>query len=272
MPEEKKRRRKMEQKCILNIHLRVKRMEETADWFCRNLFFTREESGRLLKNGSARLILETEEGFPAEIHGPEEMCLGFRHIALETYDIQKAIQYCKEKGLRLQLSKTGGAMHSGKVYGTGMDYFNILTDFGLTVEVSQKLHVKRAWDGPVIFGLDHIGLQVEDVPEAMRFYEKLGFVREFEPVVNESDGHQIICCMEALGDAVIELYDFHDQKNLKRQKNPVISGLSMEKNGGSAAACVFFYGPSGERLAFPNPPEWTKSIAGLRISQRADRA
>ena len=61
--------------------------------------------------------------------------------------------------LFLNWRRTAGRSTGGKVYGTGMDYFNIRTNFGLTVSVSRKLHVECSGKGKLIEGLDHIGLQ-----------------------------------------------------------------------------------------------------------------
>ena len=66
------------------------------------------------------------------------MCLGFRHIALETHDIEAAIAYCESRGLNLQLGENGGPRYSGKVYGTGMNYFNIIKNCLLVFMMKKK--------------------------------------------------------------------------------------------------------------------------------------
>ena len=247
----------MEEQGIAVIELQVPDRKRAAEWFCRHLFFSAEEKEDclLLRNGNVRLILRTRTGGGSlESADPDAMCLGFQHIALETCDIRQAIQYCKEQGLRLQLSQSGGALYNGKVFGTGMEYFNILTDFGLVVEISQKLHVKKESNGPVIEGLEHIGLQVSDVMEAVRFYEKLGFCREFEPVKNHSENGPVVCCMVSAGATVIEIYSFLELTSLNKSEVPVISSLILgNSNAVLPGYAKLLYGPAGECLKlFPS--------------------
>ena len=230
----------MEEQGIAVIELQVPDRKRAAEWFCRYLFFSAEEKEDclLLRNGNVRLILRTRTG----------------DGSLESADPDAMIQYCKEQGLRLQLSQSGGALYNGKVFGTGMEYFNILTDFGLVVEISQKLHVKKESNGPVIEGLEHIGLQVSDVMEAVRFYEKLGFCREFEPVKNHSENGPVVCCMVSAGATVIEIYSFLELTSLKKSEVPVISSLILgNSNAVLLGYAKLLYGPAGECLKlFPS--------------------
>lgn len=246
----------MGEKYIYGIKLLVKDTERTADWFCDNLFFSRETqnagSGTVVKNGNVRLILDSDGGKAAGLYEPDAMCLGLRHVALETCDIRRAIKYCKSRGLNLQLNDQGGARHSGKVYGTGMDYFNILTDFGFTVEVSQKLHCERSLTGNLIEGLEHVGMQVADIYEAMDFYEKLGFKREFEPVTNRDNGSTVICCMMSAGGTTMELYEFQNIEVKKTPENAVMEALVIgnrrEPEDGAERKMSLITGIAGERI------------------------
>lgn len=232
---------------IYGIKLLVGDEEKTAKWLCDNLFFEREpgdfgmagrasqsawtDGGLVVRNGRFHLILKSGGGQAAGVYEPDAMCLGLQHVALETWDIGRAIEYCRSRGLRLQLNGRGGARHSGKVYGTGMDYFNILTEFGFTIEVSQKLHCKKENTGHVIEGLEHVGMQVADTYEAVRFYENLGFEREFEPVVNRDAGHTVICCMVSAGGTTIELYEFEGMTDDGGRKPAVLDALVIAGGG-----------------------------------------
>ena len=69
---------------------------------------------------------------------PDAMLCGLRHIALEADDIHEALARCRAQGLRLQTAPDGGPRLSQKVYGTGLRYFNILTEFGVVIEVTEK--------------------------------------------------------------------------------------------------------------------------------------
>ena len=115
-------------------------------------------------------------------------------------------------------------------YGTGMNYFNIISGYGFTIEVSQKLHKKIPPNRTPICGLEHVGLQVSDLSAAIQFYENLGFTACFDPVVNHVDGHTILCCMVAAGETVIEIYKFHDLPELSVQRHPVIERLILGGN------------------------------------------
>ena len=69
---------------------------------------------------------------------PDAMLCGLRHIALEADDIHEALDRCRARELRLQTAPDGGPRLSQKVYGTGLRYFNVLTDFGVVIEVTEK--------------------------------------------------------------------------------------------------------------------------------------
>ena len=193
-----------------------------------------------MRSGDFRIVL-TSKGES----GDKEAAFGFTHIALETENMEAAIAYAKELGLVLELAENGGAKHSGKVYGTGMDYFNIRTNFGLTVEVSRKLHVECSGKGKLIEGLDHIGLQTADFEESLRFYEKLGFEREFAPVINHADGREIRCCMVSSGGTVVEIYEICGEKG---EKNGASIDVVLLYNGSGELSVSGITGPSGERL------------------------
>ena len=111
-----------------------------------------------------------------------------------------------------------------------MNYFNIISGYGFTIEVSQKLHKKIPPNRTPICGLEHVGLQVSDLSAAIQFYENLGFTACFDPVVNHVDGHTILCCMVAAGETVIEIYKFHDLPELSVQRHPVIERLILGGN------------------------------------------
>lgn len=238
---------------IYGMKLHVSDPDAVAEWLCENLFFSREPDSlrTVLRSGGFRLILEREGGedqMALTECDPDAMCLGFRHIALETYDIGRAITYCQSKGMKLQLNGRGGARYSGKVYGTGMDYFNILTDFGFPIEVSQKLHQKPEQTENLIEGLEHVGVQVEDACEAVEFYERLGFKKEFEPVMNRTGDQTVICCMVSAGGTVVELYEFEDAKVGKRQSPAVMDTMVIAGGENPRGKITVATGTAGERL------------------------
>lgn len=247
----------MSQGYLYGITVQVSDTDKAAQWLCDNLFFSVERGGEepILANNGFRLILRGGGSDRAKEYDPDAMGLGLRHIALETCDIQKAIEYCSEKGMNLQLGEDGKARHSGKVYGTGMDYFNIITELGFNIEVSQKLHEKAEKEGTIICGLEHIGLQTEDAYETIRFYESLGFRKKFEPVVNHADGHRVICCMMSFGGSTLEIYEFDDLADVKKVQPDVLKSMALVTRGGVETEVQELCGTAGETvLIYPNFP------------------
>ena len=125
---------------IWGVQLLVEDVPGAKRWLCENLFFVEEDHKGMicLRNGNFRLVLREDKEHLADKYGPDDMCLGFRHIALETHDIEAAIAYCESRGLNLQLGENGGPRYSGKVYGTGMNYFNIIKNYHLVFMMNKK--------------------------------------------------------------------------------------------------------------------------------------
>ena len=227
--------------------LTVSQPEKAAQWLCDKLFFTLETAGEspVVVNGNVRLRLV--RGRVPERR--EDMALGWRHIAMETHDIDAALAYCRTLNVPLEVSETGGPRHSAQVYGTGMFYINIFTEFGFTVEVAQKLHKQSPAGKELIWGLEHVGLQVHDIEATLKFYEGLGFRRDFAPVTNHADGHTIHCCMVSREDTVIEVYEFHDLPELTRDEAPAYGAL-LVRDGERTGE---LQGPDGEGILFAAP-------------------
>lgn len=240
----------MNQSYIYGIKVIVSDTEKAAKWLCENLFFESEKDGPepVLSNHGFRLILKAGGSESAKDYDPDAQGIGLRHVALETYDINLAIEYCKSRGMTLQLGDRGGARYSGKVYGTGMDYFNIITDFGFNIEVSQKLHCRIEPEKNIISGLEHVGLQTSDAYRTVEFYEKLGFRREFEPVINHVDGHTIICCMVSSGGTTLEIYEFDDLPDIRKAEPQVLDSLIIAETGKQSETVCVLEGTAGEHI------------------------
>lgn len=243
----------MNENYIYGIRLQVDEPEQAAEWLCENLFFEREADGTelLLVNGGFHLILSggCKKGKRAKNKAAPYM--GINHAALETWDIRRALQYCRERGLWLEVNEQGGPRHSGKVYGTGMDYFNIISGFGFTIEVSQKLHCRRTPTENIIHGLEHVGVQVRDLDEAVRFYEGLGFTKDFEPVANESEDGPVRCCMVSSAGTTVELYAFErtSPDGITELSGPAVMEALLIRNADCPARTVrILKGSAGERV------------------------
>lgn len=175
-------------------------------------------------------------------NGPDDMLCGLRHIALEADDINGALAQCRAQGLRLQTAPDGGPRLSRSVYGTGLRYFNILTDFCVTIEVTEKHSADAPKAARPVWGLGHVGIQVPELAQSLRFYEDLGFRRDFAPVTNETPDGPVDCCMVTRDGLTLELYAFTRHADAPVQKNPAFSELGIPglQNG--------LRGPAGEWL------------------------
>ena len=224
---------------IRGMRLAVKEPEAAARWLQENLFFRREAPLRL-RSGDFLLELVPGEGERRDASDH----VGWRHAALETHDIRAAIEWCRSRGMELELAPDGGPCCSAKVYGTGMEYFNIFTPFGFTVEVARKLHRQPKEGERLIWGLEHVGLQAGDFDAELAFWEGLGFRRDFEPVVNTPDGHVIDCVMLSSEGTVVELYRFRDLKGLAPEEPAFYEALLLDRTNRDAV----LRGPEGEEL------------------------
>ncbi len=175
-------------------------------------------------------------------NGPDDMLCGLRHIALEADDINGALAQCRAQGLRLQTAPDGGPRLSQKVYGTGLRYFNILTEFGVVIEVTEKHPGSAPKAERPVWGLGHVGIQVPELAGSLRFYEALGFRQDFAPVKNETPDGPVDCCMVTRDGLTLELYAFTRYADAPVQTHPAFSELVIPglQNGAR--------GPAGEWL------------------------
>ena len=173
---------------------------------------------------------------------PDAMLCGLRHIALEADDIHEALARCRAQGLRLQTAPDGGPRLSQKVYGTGLRYFNILTEFGVVIEVTEKHPGSAPKAERPGWGLGHVGIQVPELAGSLRFYEELGFRQDFAPVKNETPDGPVDCCMVTRAGLTLELYAFTRYADAPVQTHPAFSELVISglQNG--------VRGPAGEWL------------------------
>ncbi|SDM62911.1 VOC family protein [Acetanaerobacterium elongatum] len=204
-------------------------LQAAVHWLTENLFFTvLSDSPKdciTLQNGTCKLYLF--HGNPSSFPAPEKgnYITGIVHIALQTYDVNKAIEWCKEKGLSLQLNNDQ-SFFNPKVFGQGERYFNIISPFGITFEVSERVGWKIASGIPVICGLDHIGIPTVNIQDEIDFFLTLGFIPEFSTVTNynEIEG-TIYCSMLKKHDVTLEIYQFADLIPKPLPTNTPIQGL-----------------------------------------------
>lgn len=192
-------------------------LSSTSAWFRDNLFFDTLEE-KILHNGACYIRLEAGAPCQAPVLAERQYIAGVTHIALRTDNIHKALDHCKSRGLELILDD-GHEFFNPKVYGSGEYYFNIKTQFGVLVEISQHVDVGKRED-KIIYGLDHIGIPSADFNAQLSNLKKQGFVEEFSPVVNCNDKEGTIkCCMVRKGQLILEVYQFTDMKPVREQIN-----------------------------------------------------
>lgn len=193
-----------------------------------------------MRNRNCCLRLLQRSGEQCTSRRSEATYVGMEHIALETADILAALDYCKERNLTLD-TDNGKPYYNPKVWGTGMYYFNILTDFGVKVEISQRLDRPAPSAGPLICGLEHFGIQVASMETSLPYYLNLGFEQKY-PTVKILKKDLVLCAMIGVGDFIAELFEFTDAGNYIPFQNEPIYGLTLTGDQG------VLIGPNGERF------------------------
>lgn len=189
------------------IQLRVPQPLQAAEWFCRELGFAileRKEHLLRIEKGNCRFLIT--EGADKAISGNTGV---YEHVALEAADIEAALKYCRNRGMVLETDH-GKPFYNPKVWGDGMDYFNILTDFGVKVEISrQTAKSPEPWNKCPVKDMEHLGVQVSDIRKSAAYYAELGFSTGWPLIENElADGGTVLCTMQKRDDVTLELYQF----------------------------------------------------------------
>lgn len=227
--------------------IQVDEPQAAARWLTENLFFTPAETesatpGCLILT-NANCLLRIEPGSSQVVDTPAEgfYHTGLAHIALRTDRIDEAIAWCQSRQLKLQLDGAG-SFFNPKVFGGGERFFNIISPFGVTFEVSQRVDYPSPYQDTLICGLDHLGIPSPSIEAELDFFEKLGFSPEFATVTNWNAAEgTIYCCMLSQKDPAgqemtLEIYQFAD---MKPQPMPdyygikgLVTGASGQRSGG----------------------------------------
>ena len=227
---------------VLNIY----EVQEFISWMCENFCFTeqpvQEEDYRSITNGNCRIRVYQADKLCEPFYGDGGAYTGWEHIALETADINLAFEHCKAKGFRLELCE-GRPFYNPGVWGTGMWFFNVFTDFGIKLELAQRLDTPPLEYTQLCFGLEHYGCPVYDMQEMKKFYMDLDFTDLMSERLGE-EGSYVYCSMMGLGDNIVELYETtgipHTKYEGKAFDSILIEGLD-EKAG-------LVQSPNGEKI------------------------
>lgn len=221
--------------------LQVSDTEQAAQWLCENLFFTAKVTNGLWTLQNADCILYIVCG---KSTAPEEIQSGYYntglvHVALATADIQKALEWCKSKGLQPELQE-GNVFYNPGVFGKGEWYFNIQSPFGVTFEISQRIDHAGRQEEKIICGLDHLGIACADIEAEVDYLHFLGFTPLFETIhnFNYREGN-ILCVMVFDGTLTLEVYQFIDLKPHRPACSP-LAGIWTDKQGGITPDGVHF--------------------------------
>lgn len=205
-----------------------------ARWFCDELWFEacyKNDDSIRLQNGNCRLLI-TRKNRAKQIYASDAPFAGYEHLALEAPDIDKALAYCQSKGMVLETDNNGKAFYNPKVWGTGMYYFNILTGFGVKVEISQRLDRPAYCDGSkLVIGLEHLGIEVSDIERSIAYYTELGFAKGCPLVENiTAERRHVLCIMMTLEDIILELFQFTDKTAYQTDANNGVQNIVIVKN------------------------------------------
>lgn len=183
-------------------------VQAASNWLCENLFFVQVQAGELC-NGDCTLYLEQGTSCTPPPPSCGSYHTGLAHIALAAASIDEALDHCQGCGLSLQ-TQNGKSFFNAGVFGEGEWYFNILTPFGVVIEIAQRQASPLKGTTPIC-GLDHLGVPCSDFKGEVKALERLGFTSLFAPVhnYNQTEGH-IICCMLSDGSVTLEAYQFLD--------------------------------------------------------------
>lgn len=217
--------------------LAVEDRKKTAEWFCELLGFELvDESEYVIASGNLELSL-IQDGLEVD-----KTPTGLVHVALNAYDIDQALSDCKAKGLQIDCDN-GKAYYNPKIWGTGTRYFNIATDFGVTVEICQRLDKTIGNKEKNIEGLEHVGIFASSVERSLDYYKSIGFEQLCPLVINEKPNMDIHCVMVGKGDLVLEIFS---AENTTIQFPREWCGIDQMVVAGEPKGT--FVGPDGERL------------------------
>ncbi|MDF2611192.1 MAG: hypothetical protein K0R92_2666 [Lachnospiraceae bacterium] len=199
-----------------------------AEWLVENLFFqcmAERKDYQIVHNGSCVLhIYDNSIDWDTDKYFSD-----FTHVAMGTSDIDKAIDWCISRQLKLHLDN-GKSFYNPKVYDLGEKYFNIVSPFGIIFEVSQHVKPQKECPKGIIYGLDHIGLPVADICDAKELFHAYGYTDEFDMVTNRNENEgTIFCIMMKKGNIILEVYQFADTEFDYEQNDVKKAKIRIEK-------------------------------------------
>ncbi len=224
-----------------SIQIQVADPQFAAQWLTDNLFFqtisknnSLSAKQRQVSVSNENLVIELISGSANPLTNPPKghYYTGLAHIALRTMNIMEAVDWCRKRELTILLND-GQPFFNPKVYGGGARYFQVVTPFGLTIEISQRVDFISPFQKTIISGLCHVGLPSPTIESEMAFFHQLGFQNDFAPVTNwnEAEG-TIFCCMlsqkdPAGNELTVEIYQFADLKPTSLPSDYGLKGLKL---------------------------------------------
>ncbi|MFQ6970639.1 MAG: hypothetical protein ACLRTG_05305 [Enterocloster aldenensis] len=185
------------------IGLYIDSPDQLSAWLQNYLFFQKVQNREYtLKNGNCLLKLHK---------GRRKLTrrYGFCHIALAVGDAAAAVQYCKSKELIIE-SDGKKPFHNPNVWGSGTKFINIKGNQEVPLELCQRLDCK--WENVSnIYGLEHLGIHVEDMESATAFFKAKGFSVTYpEVTVSSADSPKVTCSMMSNAGMMLELFTVED--------------------------------------------------------------
>lgn len=228
--------------------LRSPDTRKMADWFINNLSFSplrqdRSEDTMELMNGNCHLLLQKVN---SEETTSDDRYAGIDYIALSTRDIHRALRHCEG----LDLVTDGGEPFSNKSEnGEDFLYFYILTPFHFRLQISESPGSRKKGVGPIICGLDHIGIATTEIEKTVTFYADLGGKLLKDSPTLKASSH----CSMMLGGLPFEIREDSNRSEVERTIPSAIYGMGFHVRD---AAATEINGVNGEKLLFEPQPTY----------------
>ncbi len=126
------------------------------------------------------------------------------HIALDTLDIETALQAAQAKGVSLHSSTADGIVDFG-IYPEGVRYVFFEGPTGEKIELAQRNDLDSQRRTENVRGWNHLGIPTVDIDASRDFYQRLGFVQDLYAEVSVDNGVVKILMMK-LGNFILEFF------------------------------------------------------------------
>jgi catechol 2,3-dioxygenase-like lactoylglutathione lyase family enzyme len=227
---------------VQHLGIFVADIEQAKAWYVRHLGFvvTHEKTVDLgqeiklafLELGSVTLELVQPSAEDVSLRGHGSI----DHFAIDTLDIESAMQTVLDSGAALHASTADGIVTLPDFGPKGTKYVFFEAANGEKVELAQSLHSDPARRAENIYGWNHLGVFVSDLAASKAFYEQFGFTEVIAGSI-AGDGGTIQISMMGFNGFVIELVQLFgdDLEEVKGRKDGLLDHIALDVNDIHAA-------------------------------------